>query len=414
MNVSKHRFTACGMLLATALVVVSAVASRPASAAVFTWAGAAGPWNSNSSWTSGTSPSNGDSVLFTSLGTGTTSNVNKTLTLTGITFDASVNRSFTLSGASIVTVPNITNSSTFLQTINSPLSLSGGTVDTGAAGLRLGGRLTGSGNVTKTGSGLLDITNGSNNTAGGYSGTLTVSSGTVRLTTGVGLADVVVNSGATLQSALNDTGNGYAKSITVNNGGFLTPGNEAAGNISAFQLTGDLTLNNGSSTTMDVVGTASDYIVSSAGAMNFGGDLDLNVAAANLGEINFVDLTADWNTNTPTSWALFQGASFSGNFSTVQFTMSGTTYNFQQGSNGLWRTVTFGVLGNSSGTDNEFIFATQDTSFGGQSFAAGTLYAVPEPSTIVFAGIGAAMFGWQALSSRRNRRRRKSTESAIG
>ncbi|MFM8891367.1 MAG: hypothetical protein ACKOTB_07045 [Planctomycetia bacterium] len=37
---------------------------------------------------------------------------------------------------------------------------------------------------------------------------------------------------------------------------------------------------------------------------------------------------------------------------------------------------------------------------------------MPEPSTMVFAGIGAAMFGWQALTSHRRRNRRKVAEAA--
>jgi len=400
-------------LAMAAVLFGSASMSGSATAAVFTWAGNGGSWGTAGSWLNLAVPPNSSDVLFTSAGNVavTSSGVNITRTIGSLTFDASVNRSFTLTGLNVLTVQDITNSSGFLQTLNNNLSLSGGTINTGTAGIKLGGSsITGSGAVSKTGAGLLDIDSGT----GGYSGTMTVSSGTVRLSTGLSNASFVVDSGATLQSATNNQTKGFAASITVNSGGFLNPGAGTVGDVSGFNVGGNVTLNNGSTTTMDVAGTLSDTIVS-GGAVTFGGDLDLNVAddPNYFNQINFVDLTADWNTNVPTSWQLFSGTSFSGNFSSVQFTFSGTTYNFQQGSNGIWRTVTAGVLGNSSGTDNEFIFATQDTTYGGQSFTAGTLYAVPEPSTFVFAGIGAAMFGWQALTSHRRRNRRKSSEAAI-
>lgn len=412
MNSAKVRFPVAHLTLAAILLVV---ASAPAQAVVFTWAGNGGSWGTAGSWLNGSVPTNGSDVLFTSAGNVgiTASGVNITRSLASITFDSSVNRAFTLTGVSnVLTVNDLTNSSGFLQTLNNNLSFAGGTINTGTAGIKLGANsITGSGAVSKTGSGLLDI-----DASGSYSGTVTVSAGTVRLSTGLSSAAFVVDSGATLQSASNNQTKGLASSITVNNGGFLTPGDGTVGDVSAFNVGGNVTLNNGSTTTMDVAGTLSDAVLSS-GSVVFGGDLKLNVADDPLlfNQINFVDTTADWNLNTPTTWQLFTGTAFSGNFSSVQFTFSGTTYNFQQGgADGLWRTVTNGVLGTSSGTTNEFIFATKDVTFDGQNYTAGTLYAVPEPSTIVFAGIGAAMFGWQTLTSRRRRNRRKSTEAVTG
>jgi hypothetical protein len=38
---------------------------------------------------------------------------------------------------------------------------------------------------------------------------------------------------------------------------------------------------------------------------------------------------------------------------------------------------------------------------------------VPEPSTIVFAGIGIAMFGWSSWTRRRAQARRKMIEASI-
>jgi len=47
------------------------------------------------------------------------------------------------------------------------------------------------------------------------------------------------------------------------------------------------------------------------------------------------------------------------------------------------------------------------------SQSTGTLTVVPEPSTIVFAGIGMAMFGWSTWTRRRAKSRRQAIEAAI-
>ena len=87
-------------LWAASAMLVCGSLSGEASAAVFTWAGNNANWGTNSSWLNNAQPANGDSVLFTNAGTGTTSGVNIIRSITDITFDASVNRSFTVSGNS--------------------------------------------------------------------------------------------------------------------------------------------------------------------------------------------------------------------------------------------------------------------------------------------------------------------------
>jgi hypothetical protein len=47
------------------------------------------------------------------------------------------------------------------------------------------------------------------------------------------------------------------------------------------------------------------------------------------------------------------------------------------------------------------------------SQSSGTLTVVPEPSTIVFAGIGIAMFGWSTWTRRRAKARRQAIEAAL-
>jgi autotransporter-associated beta strand protein len=365
-----------------------------ASAAVFTWAGNNANWNNNASWVNNAQPANGDSVLFTNLGTGTNSTVNLARTLTGITFDATANRTFNLinSGANTTTLGSITNNSGFVQNVSQSISFStNGTVDTGTAGIRLGSRLTGNATVTKAGSGLLEITNGNNS---GYTGTLSVDAGSVKLTSGVDAANVVVNNGATLITA-NDLSNGGAGSITVNSGGTLSPGE--AGGYGAFNVTGNTTLNAGSSTTMGV-GSISDFDqVISGGATTFGGALTIS-----MDYIPAVFGTTPQDFTDGDSWALFSSASFAGNFTSV--TMTGTFGNvtFTKINDNFWQSQ---YLGNGQ----QFNFYVAD----GNGGVAGTLYAVPEPSTIVFAGIGAAMFGWSTWTRRRAKARRQLIEASI-
>lgn len=369
------------------------LASEKASAAVFTWGGSNANWGTAGSWVNSAVPTNGDSVLFTNLGTGTTSTVNISRTLTDITFDATANRTFTLanSGTFTTTLGSITNSSSFLQNVNNNLLFStNGTIDTGAAGIRLGSRLSGAATVTKAGSGQLEITNGNNSA---YTGTLSVDAGSVKLTSGLNSADIVVSNGASLLTA-NDPSNGFAGSITVNNGGTLTPGDNGYG---TFNVTNNTTLNAGSTTALGVGSLADFDQVSSGGTTTFGGALSISM--------DYIPTT--FGTSSPNfldgdSWTLFTSPSFSGNFSTVSMTGTFGNVSFSQIEPNVWQSQ---YLGNGQ----QFRFYTADVNGG----VAGTLYAVPEPSTIVFAGIGVAMFGWSTWTRRRAKARRQAIEASV-
>lgn len=366
-------------------------ATGNAGAAVFTWSGNNANWNSNTSWLNNAQPVNGDSVLFTSAGSGSTSTVNLSRTLTDITFDATVNRTFTLvnSNSFTTTLGSLTNASASRQIVNNNISLSSpsGSIDTGSAGILLGSRLTGSGTYSKTGTGLLEITNGSNS---GYTGTLSVDAGSVKLTTGLISANIVVNNGGTLLGA-NDFANGYAGSLVVNSGGTLTPGENGYGGL---QVSANTTLNAGSTSLLGV-GSAGDFDQVFSGTLTtFGGALTISMdyLPSNFGTApTFMD---------GDSWALFTSGSFAGDFSSV--TLAGTPYgtmSFFKVDADRWQTP---YLGNGQ----EFSFFTSGAN-------AGVLYAVPEPSTIVFAGIGMAMFGWSTWTRRRSRARLEAIEASL-
>jgi hypothetical protein len=387
MNAVPVFFSAGIRHISAALALGVLLCSTPAIAATVTWGGGNANWGTAGSWVSGTLPVNGDSVLFTNVGTGSNSTVNISRTLNDITFDASANRTYTLvnSGAFVTTLGTITNNSSYVQNVNNNISFTtSGTINVGASGIRLGSRLTGSGNVLKTGSGLLEITNGNNS---GYTGTFTVGSGSVKLTSGLDSAAVVVDTGATLLTA-NDLSNGFAAALTVNAGGTLSPGDNGFG---AVNVTFDSTLSAGSTTAFGVGDSESDQLIS-GGLTTFGGAFQI---AATMDPAN-VAFDGELGGS---SWALFSSGSFAGDFSSV--TMTGTFGNvtFYKDGPDRWNSQ---YLGNG----RSFAFFTSGPN-------AGVLYAVPEPSSVVFAGIGAAMFGWRSWTRRRSKMRRQMAGSAL-
>jgi hypothetical protein len=368
--------------------------SGEAAAAVFTWAGNNANWGVNSSWLNNAQPVSGDSVLFTNAGSGSTSTVNLSRTIADITFDASANRTFTLvnNNSFTTTLGSLINNSGYRQIVNNNISLSStsGVINTGSAGILLGSRLTGTGIYSKTGSGMLEITN-ANNT--GYTGTLSVDEGSVKLTAGLTNATVNVNNGGTLYGE-NNFANGYAGAIVVNNGGTLTPGDNGYGGLN---VTNDTTLNAGSASAFGV-GSLSDFDqVSTGGLTTFGGALTISMdyTPTTFGTTAPYFLDGD-------SWALFSSGSFAGDFTSINMTGVYGNVSFTKIDNDVWQSD---YLGNGQ----QFNFYVNSVNGG----VAGTLYAVPEPSTIVFAGIGMAMFGWSTLTRRRAKARRQALETAI-
>jgi hypothetical protein len=235
-----------------------------------------------------------------------------------------------------------------------------------------------------------------------FTGTLRIDAGSVRLATGLDAGNIVVNSGATMYSA-NDLVNGDAASITVNAGGTLTPGENAvtrnAGDIGygAFTVTNDTTLNAGSSVNLGVGSLVEFDQINTAGTTTFGGALTISM--------DYTPTT--FGTTAPyfidgDSWALFTSGSFAGDFTSINMTGVYGNVSFTKIDNDVWQSE---YLGNGQ----QFNFYVNSANGG----VAGTLYAVPEPSTIVFAGIGIAMFGWSTLTRRRAKARRQAIEAVI-
>jgi fibronectin-binding autotransporter adhesin len=116
--------------------------------------------------------------------------------------------------------------------------------------------------------------------------------------------------------------------------------------------------------------------VINGGTLTFGGTLTLDIAGSYDDNTVFELFTAS------------SGGILTGNFSSIEFAPSS-----------LYGGLTF-----TSGTANPKLWTSTATS-SGQSFtfdaAAGSLVIVPEPDTIIFAGIGIAMAGWSVWKRRR-------------
>jgi fibronectin-binding autotransporter adhesin len=223
-----------------------------------------------------------------------------------------------------------------------------------------------------------------------YSGPTTVSTG------GYLLMDGVVSASSTTTSSgyLGGSGTfGGAVSIisgTISPGGTSTSGASVTDTIDTLTV-GSLSLTSPAVTQMTVSGSTAglyDQIVgaNSSSSVSYGGTLALTLSGS------YVDYT---------TFDLFSGfTSQSGSFSAITLSAPGTdfdglTFTGPDG-NGDWYT--------GWTVNNQELKFSQST---------GTLTVVPEPSTIVFAGIGLAMFGWSTWTRRRAKARRRAMEAAI-
>jgi fibronectin-binding autotransporter adhesin len=393
MNLPRALWTNIWPAAFVALAATAVLNPQSADATVYTWKDTGSAWNTGTNWVGNVVPvsSATNSLLFNGAGSTTNNNIGGTFVQGSLDFGASAG-SYTVTGNTI-RLGGVSNSSTSTQTLNLGINqVNAGTYNT-AGTVVVGGALSGTAAITKTGTGTLEFTTSGKS----YSGTLTATDGTVRFSTS-GIAGNLILENATDFAS---TGNSNVKDFTATGSGDITVGEAGIGtlNTNNFDLngyTGTVAVNSAAQATLDRVATI--------GTNTFGGNLAISLDYT---PSNFDRLLGG------EFWDFFTAATSTGNFDTVSLTVGGNTYSLAN-SNGIWTTT--GQL-TGFGPMEGFLFSTVDTTLtiGGQtvSVAAGTLYAVPEPSTIVFAGIGAAMFGWSTWTRRRAKARRQAIEASV-
>ena len=375
----KLNFVFARKVAAGFLAVAVAAAGANAFAANYTWKnGATNPtraWNSAVSWNPGVVPANGDSVFFGPGSTGTTPfqvalGATDTNTIASATFtsDSSAGYKTTSSGGSFVLSGALVNNSTAILTPGNGT----GKASVLLAGLKLAGNstLSGTGGPTEIFSAI-----------SGVGKKLTVTAGNLILDGAASEAAIEASTGATVSLSQTPTLNG---NFTVGPAGTVG-GVPARANGTFFGTIGDgnIEFQNASNVNVGVASPASaggtyDQF-STTGAINFGGNL--NIDWAQVGSTTFANYT---------SFDLFDASSYAGNFSAVALAGAAAPYAglgfTQNGSE--WTTQAFVGQG---GQNQWLVFQSQ----------TGNLVVVPEPSTIVFAGLGVAMSGWTMWKKRR-------------
>jgi hypothetical protein len=234
-----------------------------------------------------------------------------------------------------------------------------------------------------------------------YTGVTTVGAAAKLFLTGqIDAASAVTSSGLIAGSGT------FGGDVTISSG-TLAPGGLSLGGGAITDSLGAitmraLTLGSSATTELTITGSTSDLYdqVIGSSTLTWGGTLVLTIGDG---------LTTSYDTYT--EFNLFTGfSSASGNLAGITLNAAGTDFagmTFYQGTDGDWYTGWDGVNG---AVPSGWNAAGQELKF---SQSTGTLTVVPEPSTIVFAGIGMAMFGWSTLTRRRAKARRQAIEASI-
>jgi autotransporter-associated beta strand protein len=340
-------------------------------------------WTSGSGNLSSIGITNGSTLVFDQGTSGSVTNNSQVTTLEGVTFNSGVGTN-TLSGTAITNGSGgIVNGASTSQTValNQTLSAeqtfqagTGGLVVSGnvtnagnkliidgAANTLLSGSISGTGALTKIGSGTATLS-----AASSFSGNTLVSAGTLLVSGSIPASPLTVQSGATL------AGSGTLGNVTIAVGGILSPGN---GVSTATMSLSSLSLSSNSIMNFTVNQSVADNIISSGG-ISFGGNLNLAING-----------TYDANSPLITLFSL-TGGSFTGQFNSITLSgVSGYTGSLTYDSNvNLWQ-----EWGNNNG--NSF--------YANVNPATGTMTLIPEPSDYALLALGVAVIGFTIIRRRK-------------
>jgi autotransporter-associated beta strand protein len=360
----------------------------------------------------GTSLLRGINDLVVDIGSSGETGTFRTAGVGGVVTPVSTNMQFRLNGNANIT-PNSTSNINF-NAANFNEAVAGVTTPVTLSLIGGAGGSNGTQNINgaiqdNSGTGKVNVTIGTANSQNAwvlngintYTGDTTVAAGGKLLMNGT------IDAASTTTSYGYLGGSGTFGGAVIVSSGTLNPGGVSVGGgiiDSLASLTvASLSLGSSATTQLTITGSTTDLYEQIIGSstLNYGGTLALTLT----------DNTTSYDTGTV--FNLFTGftGSPTGNLSAVTLDAVGTDFDgittFYQGTDGDWYTGWDGLNG---------AVAAGWTS-GGQSLkfsqTTGTLTVVPEPSTIVFAGIGMAMFGWSTWTRRRAKSRRQAIEAAI-
>jgi len=395
MPLPRARFIRSARVIALAVAVVVGAATI-GTAATYTWGGGGGgkDWFStgltlSGNWIpSGGTLAPGDSLVFDGSGD-ELPNQNGNAQVTNLSFTGGSPTFYELGSTTSSTLTisgQLLNENTYpahVQIFNPVQFVNGAVVNTQAEIFL--DVLNGSGNFTKTGGNNLSL-----NITSAYSGTMTVSEGTF------GIAD---SFGGSISMAANTAGYfGSARAVNQAGGliefrsGTVSQASTLNGTnsinfyepISTMTFGAALTLGTGNHTTLRGrdPGVADKYDVN--GPLTFGGTLDLDLG--NRGSLY-------------AQGTIFQLFSFSGtasgDFTTIRTVdtsgrYAGLTFSPSPFVAGEWTT---GII---AGSGNQYLVFSENT---------GRLVALPEPSAVAMAALGAGLAGWQMWRGSRLRKR---------
>jgi autotransporter-associated beta strand protein len=239
--------------------------------------------------TDGTGSARGGSLVKVGTGTLTLSGANNytgSTTVNGGVLQAGAANSFAPGSAFTVASGGTLDLNSFNQTIG---SLAGaGPVMLGSAGLTTGndntsttfsGAISGTGGLTKIGTGALQLAGTSN-----YTGATTVNAGTLVVTGSIANSAVTVNAGGTL------AGTGLVGATTIMGGGTFAPGSGAPGTMT---IQGNLAFQSGAIYLVQVTpSTASSANVTAGGSAALAGTVNASFAPGSYITRNYTILSA--------------------------------------------------------------------------------------------------------------------------
>ena len=310
----------------------------------------------------------------------------------------------TVNGGTLVAGSSTALSGAGALTVNNGSTLALGSYNTTAGAVTLNsGSITGSGTLTGTGytvssgtiaptlagagvtltkTGLGSVTL---NTAETFTGKTTISAGTLILGSGSSLASTNINLGTRASQGTLDVtrlsgggitiGNGQTLAgygtvegnTTIASGATLAPGNSPG----VIGITGDLTLNSGSTSIFEVVG------LGGAGASNGFDQVNVNGTSGLGGLLTYggvlkLDISGMYGKSTSFQDYLFHFGSQTGGFSNVQYKLN----------SGAWTDLTYYSLNNTwQMWDTSALSLGAANAYVGINLNTGVLTVVPEPST---------------------------------